>query len=802
MRRHRMSYCNRAAYMGQFRQGRAHSYFVDLARPSTSNKLQDSGTMSSFSNGAAPTVEGLLGQIVSRLLSAEGAETPVVVSACQPDDQVPSSLPVAGLPAEWERQVVSWDQMAATTGAALADRSRVFVIPPWGRRELQPHEQGRQIRRGSECAQTPRRPPLEFQEEFLLDCSAPDRDVKLFVLLPASTVRSERTRQLRSGVMGEWRVTDVVFLQGVIAGVHSSFECVLLGLRPSEYADPLTRFVDAGIRPDPTVLLADLGRLQKMKGGETQFGYVMRGELEAGTSLAYGLRDPRLEAKREDLAHFGRAVTLEELFEIRRPALHPLVHKSQFCSAETPRAVRVISGRELGRDGELSKPEPDGNWIVPDGTDVLQSGDVLIRSMISRSDRHGFTVVPLGADTPVVATYGVLVLRPLEHVPADIINFAVSYLRSSASKELYFAFNGGNHQLGRDFGLLTVPVPDDEILLAIQNLKDAKTNFLEWAEEAGRVIGSIFEFPSIREARPQIIAAGRRVRWRSREARNLDDPDFVVRRAFPYPIAHRWRVMEAALSSGTPGAGYTAILDTAESILGFLAQVTLALSTSSGIDVKVLGPIRGKLQGGSGPGMGDWAAILQETTGKHFSVSSLQGGLADVIDMFRTPDVEAARVTLSRRRNDEAHNRRVEPTDMEDAINSALADLRTLTKAAGFLVDMPLRHVTETSWDSFLREATVTYREMIGDHWVVKSQTTQVATNELERDSLYVVDPEGHWHLLRPFLVVRDCPRCRSISTFHVDALEKGKVRLKSLENGHTVVDDKEVPALKRVGLL
>jgi hypothetical protein len=200
--------------------------------------------------------------------------------------------------------------------------------------------------------------------------------------------------------------------------------------------------------------------------------------------------------------------------------------------------------------------------------------------------------------------------------------------------------------------------------------------------------------------------------------------------------------------------------------------------------------------------MGDWAAVLQETSGKHFAVGVTQSGLANIIGMFRTADVEAARVRLSNRRNDEAHNRRVEPADLAEAIDSALTDLRILTLAAAFLVDMPLRHVTAASWDSFASVATVTYREMIGDHWVVKSETDQVSANGIETDSLYILDPDGIWHLLRPFVVVRHCPQCRTISTFHVDACINGTVRLKSIENGHTVMDQQEVPALKTVGLL
>jgi hypothetical protein len=565
----------------------------------------------------------------------------------------------------------------------------------------------------------------------------------------------------------------------------------------------LVRFFEVGNAKDAGAaeVVADFNRLQRMKGSTTEFGYVFRGELEAGESLAYGLRDPKIEARRQDLAHFGYTTALEELFEIRRGNFHPVADRGQLCDANTPGALRVLSGRDLRPDGTIRDADAEASWALPNEPNLLKTNDFLIPTVFVGSDRRGFRVAKFSGTYLATWNSNALVLRPLESVPPEVIDFAVAYLRSPAATQLHSANNSPLH-LGREIGLLTVPIPDEEILTALRNLKEAQDNFLEWADEAGRVIDSIFDYPSVKEARPKIIEAGRFVRWRNREAANLDDPDFVARRAFPYPIAHRWRVMEASLSGGTPGSGYTSILDTAEAVLTFLAQVVLVLAHAAGIEVKAVEAIRRKLEGGSGPGMGDWAAVLQETTGKHFAVGMSQSGLANIIGMFRTADVEAARIRLSNRRNDEAHNRRVEAADLAEAINSALTDLRRLTQAAAFLVDMPLRHVTATSWDSFTRVATVTHREMIGDHWVVKSQTEQVPSNDIETDSLYILDPDGYWHLMRPFVVVRHCPQCRTISTFHVDALTNGMVRLKSIENGHTVMDEQELSALKKVGLL
>ncbi len=739
--------------------------------------------------------DGLLVNLVKRL-AAESKHPPRSVVALYSSGSLPGSAFAAGMPESWEHQDVAPEAMAATTQSLLNEGRLVLIVPPWGRHPSESSKsEHKNLPQGNREPRLAR--PLEMEEEILLGCSAPSVDVQLYVLLPASALRNERSGLFRAALMAEWSVTDVIVLQGAIPGIHSTFECVLLGLRPAAHADQTTRFFDAGHPKDADAseVIADFTRLQRMKGGQTEFGYVFRGQIEAGDRLAYSLRDPKLHAKRDDLAYFGRTVALEDLFEVRRTAHRGTI----ICSADSEGAARVLSGRDIVR-GALAVESGEAQWAAVDPRYLLRPGDFVTPAITRGSDRGGFKVVAHATDDgPAIAGQNVLVLRPRDSVPTETIDFAVAYLRSPVARRLHFAANR-NVVLGRDFGQLAVPVPDDEILTALRNLRDAQRNFLEWANEAAAVIDSIFEYPSVREARPRIIEAGRRVRWRSREARNLDDPDFAVRRAFPYPIAHRWRVMEAALSgASTPGEGYAAILDAAESLLAFLAQVTLVLAQAANIEVKTKQAIRSKLRGGSGPSMGDWAAVLQETTAKHFGEA--QGALMDISGMFRLQEVEAARVRLSGRRNDEAHNRRVEAVDMKAATQDALADLRALTKAANFLVDMPLRHVTDTSWDSFARRATVTFREMVGDHWVVKSRTSLVPTNEIESNSLYVVDPEGHWHLLRPYLVVRDCPQCRTLSTFHVDAVKSGEVRFKSLENGHTILDSRDLETLTSVGI-
>jgi len=74
--------------------------------------------------------------------------------------------------------------------------------------------------------------------------------------------------------------------------------------------------------------------------------------------------------------------------------------------------------------------------------------------------------------------------------------------------------------------------------------------------------------------------------------------------------------------------------------------------------------------------------------------------LNDLRALLANPEAAAARTRLNDRRNDDSHLRKVDPTGLPHAINSAAADLRTLLEAAKFLSDLSLIHVTAMRWDS------------------------------------------------------------------------------------------------------
>ena len=118
-------------------------------------------------------------------------------------------------------------------------------------------------------------------------------------------------------------------------------------------------------------------------------------------------------------------------------------------------------------------------------------------------------------------------------------------------------------------------------------------------------------------------------------------------------------------------------------------------------------------------------------------------------------------------------------------MTAVLHDFTILVEQAQFLADWHLASVDASRWDTFEQRAEVRYRPMMGDHPVVPPRGVTYPDSNLESDSLYLIDSEDKWHLLRPFLIGRDCTKCKTWSTFHADMYE-GKLAIKSLEHGHT----------------
>ncbi|MGC5332857.1 hypothetical protein [Micromonospora sp. DT62] len=606
--------------------------------------------------------------------------------------------------------------------------------------------------------------------------------------------------QLRAVIAQDWQPTLVVFARGILPQVHPSFEVAAMLLhRRTPESQPL-RIFRVPTNEDANVVEADFASLLKMAGGRRTFGYVVREPLLPGESLAFDRHDPAVLERRAKLSDLGRAVALEEVFELPAPGVH-LVRDHQLLHNDLVNGgIRVIAGGDVRRSGVVAPPDDQTRWADVPPERCLRVGDLLVRSIHHASDPGGLVVAEVQADDlPAVAAHTVIVLRPDSSLQPYERLLVKQFLRLPLAKTL--ATDGvGLHIRPSALRELPVPQPDEVLSSALADLSAAAEQLDEWRADAVGLVESVLsEEP--REARSRLLRSGRLLRMRAEAAALLDDHGHAVRTRYPHPIAYRWRWVEAEMSGDPSFQAYDAVLEASEVLLAYVAIIAMVMAKHAGVEISALRGIRDKLAGGrTGPTFADWVAILTEVTGKKFRRLPDDQPLIEVRHMLHTNEMREACGRLAGYRNDRAHLRR---GDLAKQLRDAYSQLRVLLSGADFLSDLRLVYLPSIRWDALRRVATLRLQELMGDHSIVPSRVMDYSSNELEQGSLYIMDADGRLHLLRPFLLWKNCPACTQWSTFHVDlAPRENDVVLKSLEHGHTMNDESIREPLRQVGLL
>jgi hypothetical protein len=356
-----------------------------------------------------------------------------------------------------------------------------------------------------------------------------------------------------------------------------------------------------------------------------------------------------------------------------------------------------------------------------------------------------------------------LLLRPLRPLIPSEQEYYARFLGSDAL--LAHGVDAGQLVAIHAVDLETAPLlrPDDETLHAMAELARAGATFAEWQREAASAADAFFWQRDVHAGRAAIINAGRLTRQRRETAHVLDARSSRIRATMPFPIAARWRAVEA----GRPDeAGYRRILDCAETAVTYCAAVgvQLALGQPGAVNVQALSA---KVRQGAPLPWGVWTTMLTEL-GRAGGNSSLPAdsplrSYRNLID-----EVDQVVRSLKQRRNDLAHQR-VPPSHRVAAqAEDARAELELFLAAAEWLSDYPLRHIEEVHWDSFANESVVHFRELMGDHHVVALESGSTAGN-LEVSSPYIADQFGHYHLLRPLFHTEHCDSCGQLSLFILD---------------------------------
>lgn len=473
------------------------------------------------------------------------------------------------------------------------------------------------------------------------------------------------------------------------------------------------------------------------------------------------------------------------------------------CDAREPGAVRLLWMRHVGRDGSILEPDAEADiWRgdVPERYH-LRAGDIVLSEVVTGRPKAAL-IQP--AHLPAAAAGSNFVLRPTSSLSPAYVRLLLAFLRSNKVSRLAVGAFGRSRLRRTDLLGLALPEPDDALSAALEDLDAAGQRMSDWSTEALELASSVYENDqSTDAARRSIIAAGQLSRLRAEAAGELDDPDYMARTRLPYPIALRLREVEARKSRGESAQTYDAVLEAAEALLAYSALVAGALAYGASISLTSLETLRRKLAGAAGgPSLGDWTAILQEVSGaKKRRGLPPDHPLHELADLIPDTEAQQARSRIAERRNAKAHGRSLDAVDLPEALEEASRDLSLLVDRARFLADLPFIHVTSVRWDAFQRQASVSYRRLMGDHPVVPTLALSTASNTIETGSLYLVGRDHELHLLRPYLTCEVCKTCRTQSIFHADK-DKGRLLQKSLENGHSYAYQAEVDVLVQAGLM
>jgi len=620
------------------------------------------------------------------------------------------------------------------------------------------------------------------------------------IILPAGELSDLLPRRIeRAGVP---RI--VVEARAGLPEIERRFRVALVLLEPAGTQTPVvTKFFQAPVAGGYSLgeLVEDCERLMQQHGGTTRFGFVFRGSSLAGQSLRPADHDPRIKASAADLADFGAGALLGDVFDVLQGHLAP----RGMAAAEADCGIRVIGGRDVTLDGELL---PADNSALDDRSrqvfvDVpLREGDLVMRQM-ETPQRVGVPVKINASSLPLTAGSGLWVLRPKDRLDPEELEFYRLYLGTRRSRDVMRARSAPRLELSR-LREMPLPRPDAELLTALRDIRRAQESLKAWASEGVGLTSAAFTRPAA-EARRQLIESGRQLRQRAEAADQVGSRDHRIANFYPYPVAHKWRLARVAEGTGDDAATYAAILDCFEATMTFGAALALVFAHTNGIDVPAMREVRRKLAtNGHGVSLGDWINILKAVaSGKAFKNLDPDKPLASIRGLLPegTP-IAKAQERLSRRRNDESHQRRVEPIDLPAAIEAARADLELIMDHAGFLADLPIFQITSTRWDSLERRGEARATALRGDHPIAPSAQLPLTESDIETGSLYVRDLSGALILLRPFLVRHECPQCRTWSTFSPDRRDDGVLLLKAVDHSHTIGGTQHEQALRMVGYL
>lgn len=566
------------------------------------------------------------------------------------------------------------------------------------------------------------------------------------------------------------------------------------------------KITEAAVAEGKQRLLSDVERLIRQPAGQSQFGYVHTGPLAEQYPASYDFYSAETERLRKDVGALGERVRLADVADILmgfRPA-HP--------ERDASRAITgflTIHASDITRDGRVDLSDLQTSDRPALVQHYLQDGDLCIRKIYHGGS--GFVVgVYEGDGRSVTWNMNVFVVRPHASLSAAQRQVLLSFLRSPLAqrlghaKQLTSSLNG--HQMVSMDMLKDFPVPlaDEDITAAIEDLAEARRAFQTWLDEVEDASNAIVREASASGSRTAILQAGQLARQRHRAAGQVESLDYRIRTQFPLPLAYLWR--EVQVSGPDPYHRLRAVTKAAEGHTCFLAQLCILLGQIAGKPIAYLNSLTTRLRARSGgTNFGDWLAIVKEVNESR-AFRDLESGapLVELRSLAANDAWEPALRALLDLRNDDSHGR-ISPTSVSpDMLEKAEASLGAIYHATEFLTDYRLLLVTETRFDSLRNVSRFQYRDLSGDNALTPLHADTAPRNDLETGSLYLRDRQSRLWLLRPMLHYLECPQCHQMSTFFLDTYDSADgqtVGIKSFERS-SVRNDPFADDFRHVGLV
>lgn len=633
------------------------------------------------------------------------------------------------------------------------------------------------------------------------------------VLLPPSFFISGHNPHIRKHVIE--RAKSICIISHEFSLYEAGFTNIprfylqTLILEIGQVEQPLVRFFKVPKLNNTNQLedvIGDFKRLIMQGDGVTQYGLVLTRGISTGSPWTYDIYAPDFEQQVKDMQHFGEVRFLSELADIF-VGYYPGRNRDERLDGNTEAGIPLIEGRDIVLDNRLVSEDTRYRIADTPANYQLQEGDICV-SVIFAAAKNLKAVKIEKEMLPLAAAKSVLIVRPKNISEVDV-SYLLEYLRSDKAVRLLKLV--GMPKLGSNFRLdkhslekLPVPVADEVLNTALQNLREAARVFGRWKTEAEQIISSLFDLSSAKDARTHVLSAGRRIKQRQYAAQQVDEFGYRVRTRFPHPIAYRWRTVEAAKPDLE---GYIHILECAEITVCYLACIAI-LSAKSVEDVSIgsLRSISQKLSQGRGTTFGDWLAILTEVNEKKLLKDRKKPiPFYEVIRLLDNEEAKQAIQLLKENRDAQSHGKGPKGSMVKGKFNESQNALEVLLKAIEFLTEYLLLYIEDTYRDSLVQVTRYNQRKLMGDHPLVTiSQDNEAETAELEARSLYLADRSGKLHLLRPLLIRRECPECGRWSIFYLENYQKRYKNciLKSMEHEHTIVDPSLKDAFRTLGLL